>query len=164
MLIAYPETVDVTSTIVIVGLAIVLLTCLALTLVAPQAVTSCVAARHAGLWLGLASGAGMLLWSRLDGLEAGAMTIIVPFQFFGFVIVPAFVGAVTRSLGAAVQAILWGFVFSSVTMFPVYILESIRRYNVDGGLYLDGAPRSERPSAATSATPSPGSSSSSPAS
>ena len=36
------------------------------------------------------------------------------------------------------QAVVTGFVFSSVTMFPVYILESIRRYHGDGGLYLDG--------------------------
>ena len=66
------------------------------------------------------------------------MAFIGPVQFLILVVVPAAVAAVARSLGAAVQSILWGFVFSTVTILPVYIVESIRRYRADGGLYLDG--------------------------
>ena len=66
------------------------------------------------------------------------MTFILPAQFVIFVIAPVIVAVILRSLGAAVQAIVAGFIFGGVTMFPVYILESIRRYKADGGLYLDG--------------------------
>jgi hypothetical protein len=33
---------------------------------------------------------------------------------------------------------LWGFVFGTLTLFPVYVVESVRRYHAGGGLYLDG--------------------------
>jgi hypothetical protein len=112
-------------------------TCLSFTLVAPPALTSNALARRTGLFLGIGSGLGLLLLSRSNTLETGAMTFIVPAQFVIFVIAPVIVAAL-RSLGAAVQAIVAGFIFGGVTMFPVYILESIRRYKADGGLYLDG--------------------------
>ena len=66
------------------------------------------------------------------------MTFIVPAQFLILVIAPVIVAAIARSLRAAVQVIVTGFVFGGVVMFPVYIFESIRRYHADGGLYLDG--------------------------
>lgn len=53
------------------------------------------------------------------------------------VLVTAVVGVVARSLRAALQCMVWGFVFSAVTMFPVYILEATSRFRT-GGLYLDG--------------------------
>jgi hypothetical protein len=62
----------------------------------------------------------------------------VPAQVLIFVIAPIIVAAIARSLRAAVQVVVTGFVFGGVVMFPVYILESIRRYHTDGGLYLDG--------------------------
>jgi hypothetical protein len=73
------------------------------------------------------------------------MTFILPAQFVIFVIAPVIVAVILRSLGAAVQAIVAGFIFGGVTMFPVYILESIRRYKADGGLYLDGDARRPSP-------------------
>jgi hypothetical protein len=139
MLLVYPkETVDATPPFYGVVLVVALAACLALTLVAPQALASSALARRVGLWLGVAAGVGLLLSSRTGVLEAGAMTFVVPAQFLTLVVVPAVVAAVARSLGAAVQSILWGFVFSTVAMFPVYIAESVRRYHADEGLYLDG--------------------------
>jgi hypothetical protein len=121
-----------------VVLIVVFAACLALTLAAPQALSSSALARRAGLWLGAVAGVGLLLFSRTGVLEAGVMTFILPVEFLTFLVVPAVVATVSRSLGAAVQAILWGFVFSTVAMFPVCIVESVRRYQADGGLYLDG--------------------------
>jgi hypothetical protein len=139
LLVVHPrETVDATPPFLGVFLTAVLAACVGLTLVAPQALTSSALARRVGLWLGVAAGVGLLISSRTGVLEAGAMTFIVPVQLLILVIVPALVAAVTRSLCAAVQSILWGFVFSSVAMLPVYIVEAVRRYHADGGLYLDG--------------------------
>ena len=139
MLVVYPkETVDAMPPFFGVVLVVVLGACLALALAAPQGLTSSALARRVGLWLGIAGGVGLLLVSRTGGLEVGAMAFIGPVQFLILVVVPAAVAAVARSLGAAVQSILWGFVFSIVTMLPVYIVESVRRYQADGGLYLDG--------------------------
>jgi hypothetical protein len=139
LLVVHPrETVDATPPFLGVFLVAVLAACLGLTLVAPQALTSSALARRVGQWLGVAAGVGLLISSRTGVLEAGAMTFIVPVQLLILVIVPAVVAAVTRSLCAAVQSILWGFVFSSVAMLPVYIVEAVRRYDAGGGLYLDG--------------------------
>ena len=52
-------------------------------------------------------------------------------------VAPAVVAAITRSLQAAMQCIVWGFVFSTVTMLPVYIIESIGHYREHGVLFLD---------------------------
>jgi hypothetical protein len=139
MLAAYPnETLDATAPLLGVVLVVVLEACLALTLVAPPALASSALARSVGMWLGVGAGAGLLLVSRTGGLEVGAMALILPVQLLILVIVPSVVAAATRSLRAAVQAIVWGFVYSSITMFPVYIVESVRRYQADGGLFLDG--------------------------
>jgi hypothetical protein len=139
MLVVYPEeTVDAVPPFFGVVLVGVLGACLALALAAPQGLTSSTLARRVGLWLGIAGGIGLLLVSRTGGLEVGGMAFIGPVQVVILVVVPAVVAAVARSLGAAVQSILWGFVFSIVTMLPVYIVESIRRYQADRGLYLDG--------------------------
>jgi hypothetical protein len=135
MLLAHPRT---TPASLVAILAVFLAACLVLTLVAPRALTSSTLARRAGLGIGVASGAGLLLASRTGGIEAGAATFTIPAQLVALVLVPVVVAAVARSLGAGVQAILWGFVFGSVTMFPVYLVESIRRYDAGGGLYLDG--------------------------
>ena len=62
----------------------------------------------------------------------------MPVQLLTLVVVPSVVAAVARSLGAGVQTILWGFVFSTVALFPIYMLEAVRRHHADGGLYLDG--------------------------
>jgi hypothetical protein len=127
-----------TPAYVIVVLAIVLAGGLAMMLAAPPAIASSRLARRTGVWLGVAAGAALLLLSRVGALEAGAMALIVPVQLLSFVFAPAVIAAVARSLRAAVQCIAWAYVFGAVTMFPVYILESIRRYRLDGGLYLDG--------------------------
>jgi hypothetical protein len=139
MLVVYPtETVDATPPFFGVVLVVVLASCLALTLVAPPALTSSPVARRVGIWLGAAAGGALLLSSRTGVLEAGAMTFLVPVQLLTLAVAPTVVATVTRSLRAAVQTIVWGFVFSTVAMFPVYIAESVRRYKGDGGLYLDG--------------------------
>jgi hypothetical protein len=139
MLVAHSrETLDATPPVLGVALVVVLEACLALTLVAPPALASSAFARRVGMWLGVAAGAGLLLVSRTGGLEVGAMALILPVQLVILVIVPAVVATVAGSLRAGVQTILWGFVYSSITMFPVYIVESVRRYRADGGLYLDG--------------------------
>ena len=138
MLVAHPGTAAATPAPLVAALVVFLVACLALTLAAPAALTSSVLARRTGLGIGVASGAGLLLASRTGGLEAGALAFIAPAQLVALVLVPVLVAAVARSLGAALQAGLWGFVFGTVTMFPVYLVESIRRYDADGGLYLDG--------------------------
>jgi hypothetical protein len=138
MFVAFPETANATSAGFIGAFAVILVACLALTLAPPQGLTSSAFARHVGLGLGLTSGAGLLLLSRAGGLESGAMAFIMPAQFAAFVVIPAVVAAVARSIGAAVQSIVWSFIFSSVTMFPIYIVESIRRYQAGSSLYLDG--------------------------
>lgn len=127
-----------TPAYVIVALVIVLVGSLALMLAAPPAIASSRLARHTGTWLGVAAGAALLLWSRAGTLKAGAMAVIVPAQLLSFVLVPAVIAALARSLRAALQCITWAYVFGVVTMFPVYIIESIHRYRLDGGLYLDG--------------------------
>jgi hypothetical protein len=132
---AYPGTVEVAFIAVLV---VFLAACVSLALFAPPALTSNALARRTGLFLGIGSGLGPLLLSRRNTLETGAMTFIVPAQFVIFVIAPVIVACIARSLRAAVQVIVAGFVFGGVVMFPVYILESIRRYHADGGLYLDG--------------------------
>jgi hypothetical protein len=68
------------------------------------------------------------------------MTFILPVEFLTLLVVPAVVVNGQPIPGRAVQTILWGFVFSTVAMLPVYIVESVRRYQADGGLYLNGAP------------------------
>jgi hypothetical protein len=139
---AYPGAADASSVLFIAVLMVFLAACIYLALFAPPALTSSSLASRTGICLGLGSGLGLLLFSRTNVLDAGAMTFIVPAQFLTFVIAPVIVACVARSLGAAVQTIVAGFLFSGVMMFPVYILESIRRYHAGGGLYLDGdAPR-----------------------
>jgi hypothetical protein len=135
---AYPGTFGVRSALFIAVLMVYLAVCLWLSLLAPQALTSSGLAIRFGLFSGIGSGLGLLLFSHSNAVEPGAMGFILPAQFVLFVLVPMAVAGVTRSLRAAVQAIVAGFVFSGVTMFPVYIFESIRRYNAGGGLYLDG--------------------------
>jgi hypothetical protein len=108
-----------------------------LLLAAPAMLTSSRLARHIGISLGLATGVLLLVMSRSGALDAGALTILGPAQLLAFVVAPAVVAAVTRSLHAAVQCIVWGFVFSVITMFPVYIIESIGRYRDHGELFLD---------------------------
>jgi len=139
MVVVYPtETSGATPPFFGAVLVIVLAACLALTLAAPDALTSSPLGCQVGLWLGVAAGVGLLLFSRTGALDEGAMTYIVPVQLLTLVIAPAVVASVTRTLGPAVQTILWGLVFSTVAMFPVYIVESVRRHRADGGLYLDG--------------------------
>jgi hypothetical protein len=119
-------------------LAVFLASCLTLLLAAPPRLTSSTLAWRAGLGVGVASGAGLLLASVGGGLEAGAVAFTVPAQLVALVLVPVIVAAVARSFGAGLQAALWGFVFGSVTMLPVYLVESIRRFDAGGGLFLDG--------------------------
>jgi hypothetical protein len=135
---AYPGTFGVRSALFIAVLMVYLAVCLWLSLLAPQALTSSGLAIRFGFFSGIGSGIGLLLFSHSNAVEPGAMGLILPAQFVLFVLVPMAVAGVTRSLRAAVQAIVAGFVFSGVTMFPVYIFESIRRYNAGGALYLDG--------------------------
>ena len=132
---AYPGTVEVTFLAVLV---VFLAAGLSLTLFGPPALTSSALASRTGICLGLGSGLGLLLLSRSNALEAGAMTFIVPAQFLILVIAPVIVAVIARSLRAAVQVIVTGFVFGGVVMFPVYIFESTRRDHADEGLYLDG--------------------------
>jgi hypothetical protein len=135
---AYPGTVEVASALFIAVLVGFLAACVSFALFAPPALTSSALANRTGLCLGLGGGFGLLLLSRSNVLEAGAMAFIVPVQFLTFVIAPVLVACIARSLRAAVQTIVAGLFFGGVMMFPVYILESIRRYHAGGGLYLDG--------------------------
>ena len=137
MLAVEAATADVTPVYVVVTLVIGLAACLAVLVAAPPAMTSSRLARRIGVSLGLGSGVALLLLSRSGALEAGALLVIGPAQLLAFVVAPAVVAGIARSLGAALQCILWGFVFSVITMFPAYIIESIRRYRTDGELYLD---------------------------
>jgi hypothetical protein len=157
---AYPGTVEVAFIAVLV---VFLAACVLLELFAPPALATSALASRTGICLGLGSGLGLLLLSRSDALEAGAMTFIVPAQFLIFVIAPVIVAAIARSLRAAVQVIVTGFFFGGVAMFPVYIFESIRRFHADGGLYLDGDAPTGTTIKPTWAMPSAGSSSLSPA-
>jgi hypothetical protein len=79
-------------------------------------------ASRTGICLGLGSGLGLLVFSRGDAFKARAMSFIGPVQFLIFVIAPVIVACIARSLRAAVQVIVAGFVFGGVMMFPVYIL------------------------------------------
>jgi hypothetical protein len=135
---AYPGTFEVRSALFTAVLMVFLAVCLWLSLLAPPILTSSGLATRVGLFFGIGSGLGLLLFSHSSAVEPGAMGFILPAQFVLFVLVPMAVAGITGSLRAAVQAIVAGFVFSGVTMFPVYIFESIRRYNSGGGLYLDG--------------------------
>jgi hypothetical protein len=121
-----------------VVLVVVLAACLLTIVAAPPALTSNPLARRTGLWLGLTTSLALLLWSRTFGDDAGAIGMIGQLQALTFVAAPAIVAAATRSLRAGLQCTLWGFVFTAVTMLPVYIVESIHRYRTIGGLYLDG--------------------------
>jgi hypothetical protein len=128
---------DVTPGYVVVTLVVVLATCLGLLLAAPAALASSPLARHIGVSLGVATGVVLLGMSRSGALDEGALPIIGRAQLLAFVVAPAVVAAITRSLQAAVQCIVWSFVFSTITMLPVYIIESIRRYRDHGELFLD---------------------------
>ena len=128
----------VTPGYVVVTLVALLAACLVLLVAAPAALTSNRLARHVGVCLGSAAGVVLLATSRSGTLdEGGALTIIGPAQLLAFVVAPAVVAAITRSLQAAMQCIVWGFVFSTVTMLPVYIIESIGHYREHGVLFLD---------------------------
>lgn len=133
--VAYPGTVEVAFIAVLV---VFLAACVSLVVFAPPVLTSSAMARNTGVCLGLGSSLGLLLLSRSNALDAGAMTFIVPVQFLTLVIAPVIVAGIARSLRAAVQVIIASFVSGGVMMLPVYILESIRRYHTDRGLYLDG--------------------------
>ncbi|MGD9527998.1 MAG: hypothetical protein AB7V44_14530 [Pseudonocardia sp.] len=135
---AHPDTLAVTPPHVVAVLVVFLVACLTLTLAAPAGLRSSTLARRTGLGLGVAGGVGLLLLSRAGGLEAGALVYTLPALFLVVVIAPVAVAAVARSFRAGVQAALWGFVFCGVTMFPVYLVESVRRFRADGTLYLDG--------------------------
>jgi hypothetical protein len=128
---------DVTPGYVVVTLVLLLAACLVLLVAAPAALTSNRLARHIGVSLGVATGVVLLVTSRSGTLDEGALTIIGPAQLVTFVVAPAVVAAITRSLQAAVQCIVWSFVFSAITMLPVYIIESIGRYRDHGELFLD---------------------------
>jgi hypothetical protein len=134
---------DVAPGYVVVTLVVVLAGCLVLLLAAPAALASSRLARHIGVSLGVATGVVLLVMSRSGALDAGALTIIGPAQLLAFMVAPAVVAAITRSLQAAVQCIVWSFVFSAITMFPVYIVESIGRYRDHGELFLDADARTE---------------------
>jgi hypothetical protein len=123
---------------IFVVLVVVLVACLLLIVAAPPALTSSRLARRTGIGLGITSGVALLLWSRAGDPDAGAIGLVSQVQLLTFVIAPLIVAAAARSLRAGLQTICWGFVFSAVTTFPVYILESIRRYREAGGLFLDG--------------------------
>jgi hypothetical protein len=122
---------------VVVTMVVVLAACLGLLLAAPAALTSSRLARHLGVGLGIATGVALLLTSRSGALDEGAATLIGPAQLLAFVVAPAVVAAIARSLRAALQCIVWSFVFSAITMFPVYVIESIGRYREHGELFLD---------------------------
>jgi hypothetical protein len=123
-----------------VTLVLVLVACLAVILAAPASLTSSRLARRAGMGIGLLAGAQVLLSSRTGDFEAGAMGQILGMQLLAFVIAPAAVAVLARSLRAALQCILWAFVFSAVTMFPVYVVESIGKYEASRVLLLDDDP------------------------
>jgi hypothetical protein len=128
---------EVTPGYVVVTLMVLLAACLVLLVAAPAALTSSRLARQVGVSLGIATGVVLLVTSRSGTLDAGALTVTAPAQLVAFVVAPAVVAAITRSLQAAVQCIVWSFVFSAITMLPVYILESIGRYRDHGELFLD---------------------------
>jgi hypothetical protein len=122
----------------VASLVVVLTGSLAMMLAAPPALASSNLGRHTGTVLGIAAGTSLLLWSRAGALEAGALIHIMPADLLAFVVAPVLVALVSRSFRAALQSIVWGFAFSAVTMFPVYLVESMRRYRAGDGLYLDG--------------------------
>jgi hypothetical protein len=128
---------DVAPGYVVVTLVVLLVACLVLLVAAPAALTSSRLARHVGVSVGVATGVVLLVMSRSGTLDAGALSIIGPAQLVAFVVAPAVVAAITRSLQAPVQCIVWSFVFSAITMLPVYIIESIGRYRDHGELFLD---------------------------
>jgi hypothetical protein len=129
---------DVTPGYVVVTLVVVLAACLVLLVAAPASLTSSRLARRLGVSLGVATGVVLLVMSRSGALDdQGAVSIVGPAQLVAFVVAPAGVAAATRSLRAALQCIVWSFVFSAVTMFPVYLIESIGRYRDHGELFLD---------------------------
>ena len=103
---AYPGTVEVAFIAVLV---VFLAACVSWALFAAPALTSSAVASRTGIWLGLGSGLGLLLFSRSNALEAGAMTFVVPAQFLILVIAPVIVAAIARSLRAAVQVVVTGF-------------------------------------------------------
>jgi hypothetical protein len=117
----YPGTLEVTSALVIAALVVFLAACLSLALIAPPALTSSVMARRAGLFLGIGSGLGLLLFSRTDAVEMGAMTFIVPAQFLIFVIAPIIALGTTigTNLGDAVS---WVLIVVPGLMIPLGIL------------------------------------------
>jgi hypothetical protein len=128
----------VTPGYVVVTLVALLAACLVLLVAAPAALTSSRPARRLGVSLGAATGVVLLVMSRPRILnDEGAASIVGPAQLLVFVVAPAGVAAATRSLRAALQCIVWSFVFSAVTMFPVYLIESIGRYREHGELFLD---------------------------
>jgi hypothetical protein len=128
---------DTTPGYVVGTLVVVLAACLSVLMAAPPALTSSRLARRTGVSLGLAAGMALLLSSRTGALDSGALAVIAPVQLLAFVIAPAAVAAIARSLRAALQCIVWAFVFGAITMFPVYIVESIGRYRTHGELFLD---------------------------
>jgi hypothetical protein len=123
----------------VVALAVVLVACLAMILAAPPSLTSSRLARRTGVAIGVAGGAQLLVSTLAWDLEA-AMGQVVGWQFVAFVIAPAAVAVLARSLRAGLQTIGWGFVFGTVTMFPVYVVASISRYEAAHVLLLDDDP------------------------
>jgi hypothetical protein len=106
-------------------------------LAAPPSLTSSRLARRTGMAIGVASGVLLLLSSLAGGFGSGAMGQVMLAQLVVLVIAPAVVAALARSFRAALQCLLWGFVFSVVTMFPVYVVASVRKFEAVGLLLLD---------------------------
>jgi hypothetical protein len=123
-----------------VALVVVLVACLAVIVAAPASLTSSRLARRTGTGVGLVAGSLLLVSSSTGDFEVGAMGHVLSLQLLVFVVAPAVVAVVTRSLRAALQCTVWGFVFTAVTMFPVYVLESIGKYEASGLLLLDDDP------------------------
>jgi hypothetical protein len=138
MLVTYPTSAGALNPVSAVMLVLVPAGGAALALAGPAALTSSAAARRVGLALGVATGAGLFLTSRAGAAESGALEFLVPVQFLAFVVAPATIALVTRSLRAGLQTILWAYVFGAVATFPVYLVESIRVFGETSGLYLDG--------------------------
>ncbi|MGW1885008.1 hypothetical protein [Streptomyces sp. NPDC001970] len=123
-----------------VVLAVGLAGCLWLVLAPPRALTASRLARRVGVGAALALGGGFLLVSRL--LEGRSTT--VPFLPMLAMVAVAFLGsaavaAAGRSFPAGVQAAVWTVSVGTLLLFSGWLVEAVRWYGIDAGLFLDEA-------------------------
>ena len=122
-----------------ITLAVVLAACLWLTLAPPRALTTSRRARWVGVGVGLVLGPGVFLAARLNETNSDGGVLIYLLNLpIVFGVASALVAVVDRSFSAGLQTTVWALMVTSLLSFAVFVLESLRWYQLHQTSLLDG--------------------------